>query len=206
AATERAVSAGFEVIEIHAAHGYLLHEFLSPLSNRRTDEYGGSLPNRARLALRVAAAVRAALPVGLPLFVRLSATDYVEGGWDLQQSIELSRVLKDVGADLIDCSSGGTVPRAPIPLEPGYQVPFSETIRREAGIATGAVGLITGPEHAEQIIAGGRADTVLLARALLRDPYWPLHAAEPLGVDVAWPVQYGRAKSRTPPSAPTAGR
>jgi 2,4-dienoyl-CoA reductase-like NADH-dependent reductase (Old Yellow Enzyme family) len=194
AAARRALAAGFRVIEIHAAHGYLLHSFLSPLSNRRTDEYGGSLANRMRLPLRVTEAVRAAVPAGLPLFVRISATDWTDGGWDLPQSIELSKRLKDAGADLVDCSSGGNVPHARIPVEPGYQVPFAEAIRREAGIATGAVGLITDPQQAEAIVASGRADAVLLARALLRDPYWPLHAAEALGADAAWPEQYGRAK------------
>ena len=202
AAARRAVAAGFEVVEVHAAHGYLLHEFLSPLSNRRTDDYGGPLENRARLALRVAVAVRSALPDDMPMFVRISATDWAEGGWDLQQSIELARGLKAAGADLIDCSSGGNVPRARIPLEPGYQVPFAEAIRREVGIATGAVGLITDSAHAESIVAGGRADAVLLARALLRDPYWPLHAADALGAEVDWPVQYARAKQR--PAAPPA--
>jgi 2,4-dienoyl-CoA reductase-like NADH-dependent reductase (Old Yellow Enzyme family) len=205
-AARRALAAGFEVVEVHAAHGYLLHEFLSPLSNRRTDAYGGSLPNRARLALRVAAAVREAVPDRLPLFVRVSATDYVEGGWDLKQSVELARTLKEAGVDLVDCSSGGNVPRAPIPLEPGYQVPFAAAIRREAGVATGAVGLITEAEHAEQIVAGGQADAVLLARAFLRDPYWPMHAGDALGDDVAWPVQYGRGKARSGARASGAGR
>jgi 2,4-dienoyl-CoA reductase-like NADH-dependent reductase (Old Yellow Enzyme family) len=206
AGAKRAVRAGFEVLEIHAAHGYLLNEFLSPLSNRRTDDYGGPLANRMRLPLRVAEAVRSAMPAGLPLFVRVSATDWTEGGWDLPQTIELSKRLKDAGIDLIDCSSGGNAPRARIPLEPGYQVPFAEAIRREAGIATGAVGLITEPAQAEQIVATGRADAVLLARALLRDPYWPLHAADALGAEVEWPVQYGRAKQRTPSPAPGANR
>jgi 2,4-dienoyl-CoA reductase-like NADH-dependent reductase (Old Yellow Enzyme family) len=208
AAAKRAAAAGFEVVEIHAAHGYLLHEFLSPLSNRRADSFGGSLANRARLALRVAAEVRVALPERLPLFVRLSATDYAPGGWDLQQSIDVSVGFKHAGVDLVDCSSGGNVPRVTIPLEPGYQVPFAAAIRRETGIATGAVGLISDPEHAEHIIANGQADAVLLARAFLRDPYWPLHAADALAVDVPWPAQYARAKARTPsPSpAPSASR
>jgi 2,4-dienoyl-CoA reductase-like NADH-dependent reductase (Old Yellow Enzyme family) len=205
AAARRAIAAGFQVVEIHAAHGYLLHSFLSPLSNRRTDAYGGSLANRMRLPLRVAEAVRSAVPAGLPLFVRVSATDWAEGGWDLPQSIELAGKLKDAGVDLIDCSSGGNVPRARIPLESGYQVPFAEAIRREAGVATGAVGLITDPAQAEQIVATGQADAVLLARALLRDPYWPLHAAEALGVDVAWPDQYGRAKAPPTAKPPAAG-
>jgi 2,4-dienoyl-CoA reductase-like NADH-dependent reductase (Old Yellow Enzyme family) len=196
AATRRAANAGFRVVEIHAAHGYLLHEFLSPLSNRRTDEYGGTLPNRARFALRVAVAVRAAFPQSLPVFVRISATDWTEGGWDLPQSIELSRWLKADGIDLVDCSSGGNVARARIPLGPGYQVPFAEAIRRESGIATGAVGMITQPRQAEEILEKGQADAVILARQLLRDPYWPLHAAAELGDDVDWPVPYGRAKTR----------
>src|SRR5690606_14743200 len=175
-------------------HGYLLHEFLSPLSNQRQDEYGGSFENRVRLVLRVTETVRAAWPERLPLFVRISATDWTEGGWDLEQSVELARLLKERGVDLIDCSSGGNVPHAKIPIAPGYQVPFAETIRREADIATGAVGLITHPEQAEQIVASGQADAVLLARPLLRDPYWPLHAARALAVDLPWPVQYERAK------------
>ncbi|MDB5334277.1 MAG: namA 1 [Phycisphaerales bacterium] len=194
-AARRGIEGGFEAVEIHAAHGYLLHEFLSPLSNRRTDEYGGSLANRMRLPLRVAKAVRGVWPQRWPVFTRISASDWAEGGWDLPQSIELSRALKDVGIDLIDCSSGGLVPNAKIPVRPGYQVPFSEAIRKEVGIATGAVGMITEPLQAEQIMANGQADVVLLARELLRDPYWPLHAAEELGADVQWPKQYGRAKA-----------
>ena len=192
-AARRAFEAGFEVVEIHAAHGYLLHEFLSPISNHRADEYGGSLENRMRLTLRVAKAVREVIPVGSPLFVRLSVTDWVEGGWDLPQSIELSKGLKASGVDLIDCSSGANVADAKIPVGPGYQVPFAEAIRREAAIATGAVGMITKPEQAEEIIASGKADVVLLAREMLRDPYWPLHAAKVLGDKVAPPKQYGRA-------------
>ena len=194
AATRRAAAAGFELIEVHAAHGYLLHEFLSPLSNHRTDEYGGSLENRMRLLLQVAAAVRAEWPLRFPLFVRISATDWAEGGWDLPQSIELSRRLKAIGIDLMDCSSGALVPGAKIPVKPGYQVPFSQAIRKEAGIATGAVGMITEAKQAESIISEGQADVVLLARELLRDPYWPLHAAKELGDDVTWPQQYARAK------------
>jgi 2,4-dienoyl-CoA reductase-like NADH-dependent reductase (Old Yellow Enzyme family) len=197
-AARLALDAGFEVAEVHAAHGYLLNEFLSPLSNRRTDDYGGSLANRCRFPLRVAAAVREAWPSKWPVFVRISATDYADGGWDLAQSVEFARMLKDVGIDLIDCSSGGNVARARIPVGPGYQVPFADAIRREAGIATGAVGLITEPQQAEQILAAGKADCVLLARALLRDPYWPLHAAEALGADTNWPVQYARARPATP--------
>jgi 2,4-dienoyl-CoA reductase-like NADH-dependent reductase (Old Yellow Enzyme family) len=192
-AARRALTAGFDVVELHMAHGYLLHEFLSPLSNRREDEFGGSLENRARFPLRVAEAVRAVWPDHLPLFARISATDWVEGGWDLEQSVQLSRWLKARGVDLVDCSSGGLVPGARIPVEPGYQVPFAETIRREASVATGAVGLITEPEQAEEIVATGKADAVFLARAVLRDPYWPLHAARQLGAEASWPVQYGRA-------------
>jgi 2,4-dienoyl-CoA reductase-like NADH-dependent reductase (Old Yellow Enzyme family) len=192
-AARRAVEAGFKVVEVHSAHGYLLHEFLSPISNRRTDEYGGSLENRMRFTLRVASAVRGVIPSGTPLFVRLSVTDWVEGGWDLAQSIELSKRLKVAGADLIDCSSGANVADAKIPVGPGYQVPFAEAIRRDVAIATGAVGMITKPEQAEEIIADGKADVVLLAREMLRDPYWPLHAAKVLGDKVAPHKQYGRA-------------
>ena len=192
-AARHALAAGFEVVELHMAHGYLLHEFLSPLSNRRGDEFGGSLENRARLPLQVAEAVRAVWPDGLPLFARISATDWAEGGWDVEQSVQLSRWLQRRGVDLIDCSSGGLVPGARIPVAPGYQVEFAERIRREAGVATGAVGLITEPEQAEEIVASGRADAVFLARAVLRDPYWPLHAAKRLGAAAPWPVQYGRA-------------
>jgi len=193
-AAQRALSAGFETVEIHMAHGYLLHEFLSPLSNRRTDEYGGALENRARLPLRVARAVREAWPAHLPVFVRISASDWVEGGWDLEQSIRLAQWLKDAGIDLIDCSSGGLVANARVPAAPGFQVPFAAAIRAQAGIATGAVGLISDPSQAEQIVAGGQADVVLMAREFLRDPYWPLHAARQLKVDVPWPPQYQRAK------------
>ncbi|MER3429276.1 MAG: oxidoreductase [Pyrinomonas sp.] len=194
AAARRSVEAGFDVIEIHMAHGYLLHEFLSPLSNRRDDLYGGDLEGRMRLPLEVARAVRAAVPTSLPVFVRISATDWVEGGWDLAQSVELARRLKEAGVDLIDCSSGGLVPTAQIPAGPGYQVPFAAAIRREVSIATGAVGMIRNSWQAEQIVANGEADAVFLARAMLRDPYWALHAARELGVDVEWPVQYARAK------------
>lgn len=193
-ATRHALAAGFEVVELHMAHGYLLHEFLSPLSNRRTDDYGGAFVNRARLPLRVARAMRELWPAHLPLFVRISATDWVEGGWDLEQSINLAAELKNLGVDLVDCSSGGLVADAKIPAGPGFQVPFAAEIRKRVGIATGAVGLITQPAQAEDIIATGQADVVLLARELLRDPYWPLHAAKQLGVDVSWPVQYLRAK------------
>ena len=192
-ATRRSVEAGFETIELHMAHGYLLHEFLSPLSNRRTDEYGGSLEARARFPLAVARAVRATFPPELPVFVRISATDWVDGGWDLAQSIQFSRWLREAGIDLIDCSSGGLVPGARIPVAPGYQVPFAAAIRKEADIATGAVGLITEPEQAERIISQGEADLVFLARAMLRDPYWPIHAARTLRTNLPYPPQYGRA-------------
>ena len=194
AAAARAVRAGFDAIELHFAHGYLVHEFLSPLANRRTDAYGGSLENRMRLALELAVAVREALPSERALLVRISASDWADGGWDLEQSVALARALAARGVDLVDCSSGGQVPHARVPLGPGYQVPFAAAIRERAGIATGAVGLIDDPQQAEAIVAGGQADLVLLARALLRDPYWPLHAARALGVDVAWPVQYQRAR------------
>jgi 2,4-dienoyl-CoA reductase-like NADH-dependent reductase (Old Yellow Enzyme family) len=193
-AAELALRAGFKVVELHVAHGYLLHEFLSPLSNVREDEYGGSLENRMRLPLRVAKEVRGVWPEELPLFVRVSATDWAEGGWDLPQSIELSKRLRGLGVDLIDCSSGGLVPYAKVEVGPGFQVPFARAIRAEAGIATGAVGLITTPQQAEDIVREGAADAVLIARQLLRDPYFPLHAAKELGVDVQWPEQYARAK------------
>jgi 2,4-dienoyl-CoA reductase-like NADH-dependent reductase (Old Yellow Enzyme family) len=194
AAAKRSLAAGFEVVEIHMAHGYLLHEFLSPLSNLRNDNYGGSLENRARLPLRVARAVREVWPQNLPLFVRISATDWVKGGWDLEQSLQLCSWLKETGVDLIDCSSGGLTPDAKIPAGPGFQTPFASAIRQQTGMAVGALGLITAAEQAEQIVATGLADVVFLARELLRDPYWPLHAALKLGVDVTWPVQYERAR------------
>jgi 2,4-dienoyl-CoA reductase-like NADH-dependent reductase (Old Yellow Enzyme family) len=193
AATRRAATAGFDVIELHAAHGYLLHEFLSPLSNQRTDSYGGSFENRIRLLVETVDAIRAEWPAGLPLFVRISATDWTEGGWDETQSVALAKVLKQHGVDLIDCSSGGNVSGATIPTGPGYQVPFAAQIRTEASIATGAVGQITSPAQADQIVRTGQADLVLLARQMLRDPYWPLHAAEELGVPTTWPPQYLRA-------------
>jgi 2,4-dienoyl-CoA reductase-like NADH-dependent reductase (Old Yellow Enzyme family) len=196
AATHRAVQAGYEVVEIHAAHGYLLHEFLSPLSNERTDEYGGSFDNRCRLLLELTDAVRAALPAELPLLVRISATDWTEGGWSADDSVALARQLQSRGVDLLDCSTGGNVPKAPIPVGPGYQVEFAARIRQETGLPTGAVGLITDARQAEEIIAGGQADVVLLARELLRDPYFPLHAAQELGADLPWPSQYERAKPR----------
>lgn len=188
-------TAGFEVVEIHMSHGYLLHQFLSPLSNRRKDSYGGSLENRMRFPLEVVGAVRAAWPAHLPLFVRINATDWAEGGFDLAQALRLAGELKRAGADLIDCSSGGTVPDAKVPAGPGYQVPFAATIRKEIGIATGAVGLVTSPAQAETIVGTGMADAVLLGRELLRDPYWPLHASGALGVEVDyWPRQYLRAR------------
>lgn len=192
-AAERALHAGFDVIEIHAAHGYLIHEFLSPLSNRRTDEYGGSFDNRIRLLLDVVEAVRTVWPERSPLFVRLSCTDWMPDGWDIEHSVEIARRLSGRGVDLIDCSSGGNVMNAQIPLTPGYQVPFAERIRREAEVATGAVGLITSSAQASQIVETGQADCVLLAREMLRDPYWPLRAARELGHQVAWPEQYLRA-------------
>jgi 2,4-dienoyl-CoA reductase-like NADH-dependent reductase (Old Yellow Enzyme family) len=193
----RALTAGFEVLEIHGAHGYLLHEFLSPLSNHRHDEYGGSFENRTRLVLRVVEAVRAVVPASMPVLVRISATDWVEGGWDADESVALARLLRGAGVDLVDVSSGGNA-LADIPVEPGYQVPFARRIRQEAEIATGAVGLITDAKQAEDILAEGAADAVLLARAMLRDPHWALNAAHELGVPVGqgidWPKQYLRAK------------
>jgi 2,4-dienoyl-CoA reductase-like NADH-dependent reductase (Old Yellow Enzyme family) len=192
-AAQRALAAGFQVLEIHAAHGYLLHEFYSPLSNFRKDEYGGSFDNRVRLVLRVARAVREVVPENLPLFIRISATDWTEGGWNIEQSIELCRKLKALGLDLVDTSSGGNVPRAKIPVEAGYQVPFAAAIRRDAGIATGAVGMITEPLQAETIINSGQADMIFLARELLRDPYWPRRAAQALGAKIEPPAQYLRA-------------
>ncbi len=193
AAARRTWDAGFRVIEIHAAHGYLIHEFLSPLSNQRTDAYGGSFANRTRILREVVAAAREAWPEQAPLFVRISATDWVDGGWDIEQSVELAGQLKRLGVDLIDCSSGGNVATAKIPVGPAYQTPFAERIRRATGILTGAVGMITSPTQAEKIVAGGQADAVLMAREFLRDPYWPLHAAQELGQAISWPVQYLRA-------------
>ena len=193
-AAERAFRAGFRVLELHAAHGYLLHEFLSPLSNRRTDAYGGPFENRIRILLEVTRSVRAHWPDRWPLFVRISATDWVEGGWDVDQSVELSRRLAREGVDLIDCSSGGLVPGVKVPVGPGYQTAFAERIRREAAVKTGAVGMIRGADQAEHIVRSGQADAVLLARQLLRDPYWPLKAARHLGAQVRWPVQYERAR------------
>lgn len=194
AAARRAQAAGFQAVEIHMAHGYLLHEFLSPLSNLRNDNYGGSLENRLRFPLRVARAVREEWPRELPLFVRLSCVDWADNGWSLDQSVHLCQLLREVGVDLIDCSSGFVVPNEPVPFAPGFQVPFAAAIREQAAVATGAVGVITDPAQAEQILATGQADAVLLAREMLRDPYWPLHAARELGVETAWPDQYLRAR------------
>ena len=193
ASTRRARAAGFEVIELHAAHGYLLHEFLSPLSNQRSDEYGGSLENRARLLRRIVAAVRSEWPKPQPLFVRVSATDWTPGGWHIDECVELARWLKADGVDLIDTSSGGNVAGAKIPIGPGYQVPFAARIRKEADVATGAVGLITTPPQAQQIVDDGEADIVLIARESLRDPYFPRRAAAELGVKLESPEQYQRA-------------
>ena len=198
-AAERAYGAGFRVIELHAAHGYLAHQFLSPLSNARADAYGGSFDNRTRFLRECVEAVRKALPEHCPLFVRISATDWTEGGWDLEQSIELARRLKPLGIDVIDCSSGGNVEHAKIPVGPGYQVPFAQAIRREAEIATAAVGMITDAAQADQIVRNGEADIVLLAREMLREPYWPLHAARELGQVMSWPAQYLRAAPRDSP-------
>ena len=194
-AAQRTLAAGGSAIEVHAAHGYLIHQFLSPLVNDRTDRWGGSFENRTRLARAVARAVRAVWPERLPLFVRISAADYAPGGWDIEQSVELARLLREEGVDLIDCSSGGAIPlpKGAIPIGPLYQTPFAERIRADAGIATAAVGMITEPADAEAIVAGGRADLVVLARELLRDPYWPLFAARALGVPAPWPKQYQRA-------------
>ena len=193
-AARRARHAGFQICEVHAAHGYLLHEFLSPLVNTRADRWGGSFENRVRLALEVTRAVRAEWPVELPVWVRISASDWAPNGWDVEQSSQLAVRLREAGADLIDCSSGGAVAHQQIAVGPGYQVPFAAHIRRTAHIATGAVGLITEPAAAEAIVRSGAADVVLLARAELRDPYWPLHAAHALGVPGPWPAQYMRAK------------
>lgn len=192
-AAQRAVAAGFKVIEIHAAHGYLLHSFYSPLSNQRQDAYGGNFANRIRLVTEIAEAVRNVLPEALPLFVRVSSTDWVEGGWTIEDTVDLAKRLKQTGVDLIDCSSGGNVATATVPVGPGYQVRFAQAVRAGAGIATAAVGLITQPEQAEALVANGEADLVLLGREFLRDPYWPLHAAQVLKQKVTAPPQYGRA-------------
>lgn len=193
-AAQRADKAGFDVVEIHAAHGYLLHQFLSPLSNQRTDQYGGSFENRIRFLLEVVSAVRQVWPAGKPLFVRISATDWADGGWDVDQSVKLATVLKTKGMDVIDVSSGGLLPDAQVKIAFGYQVPFAARIRQEAGMVTATVGLINTPEQAETILTGGQADLILLGRQLLRDPYFPLHAAKQLRDNIAWPVQYERAK------------
>lgn len=193
-ATRRSIEVGFKVVELHAAHGYLLHQFLSPLSNQRTDQYGGSFENRIRFLLEVTDAVQEVWPKDLPFFVRISATDWAEGGWTAEESVKLSTILKDKGVDLIDCSTAGLVSWQKIPAGPGFQVPFAEQIKKETGILTGAVGLLTEAVQMEEIVASGKADLVLIARESLRDPYFPLHAAQQLGVDLPWPVQYDRAK------------
>jgi 2,4-dienoyl-CoA reductase-like NADH-dependent reductase (Old Yellow Enzyme family) len=203
----RALHAGFRVAEIHAAHGYLLHEFLSPLTNRRSDRYGGSFDNRIRLVCEVVSAVRTVWPEEAPLFMRISATDWTEGGWDPEQSVELARKVNTLGIDLIDCSSGGNLPHASIPVGPGYQTPFAEKIRRESGVLTGAVGMITDAVQADHVIRTGQADVAILARELLREPYWPLRAARELSQPAAWPVQYLRAaphgsSARSPANIP----
>ena len=192
-AASRACRAGFGVLEIHSAHGYLLHEFLSPLSNLRVDSYGGSFENRARLLCEVIVAVRRVWPEGAPLLLRISATDWLEGGWDLEQSVQLAQLVGPLGVDLIDCSSGGLAPGAKIPVRPGYQVPFAQEIRERAEILTGAVGLITSAVQADEILREGKADVVLMAREFLRQPYFPLHVADELGFPVSWPAQYLRA-------------
>jgi 2,4-dienoyl-CoA reductase-like NADH-dependent reductase (Old Yellow Enzyme family) len=202
AGTRRAIDAGFDLVEVHAAHGYLLHEFLSPLSNHRTDEYGGSFENRVRFPLEIIRAVRANWLQHLPFFVRISATDWAPpslgASWDLSQSVEFAKLLKHEGVDLIDVSTGGNHPDQQIPVGPGYQVHHAETIRREAGIPTGAVGMITEPSQADQIVRCGQADLILLAREFLRNPYWPLHAAEALNQKITWPIQYTRAAKGHP--------
>jgi len=195
-AARRAVDAGFGIIELHAAHGYLLHQFLSPLSNVRQDAYGGSLENRMRLALETAAAIRAAIPEAMPLFARVSATDWVEGGWDLEQTVALAREFKRVGVDVVDVSTGGLVPYAKIPVAPGFQTPFAQAVRQRADLPVCAVGLITEPAQAEEIVASGVADIALLGREMLREPYWALKAAQALGEEPQWPVQYGYAVKR----------
>lgn len=202
-AARRACDAGFRIVEIHAAHGYLIHEFLSPLSNKRTDAYGGSFENRTRILREIVSAVRRTWPERAPLFVRISATDWVDGGWDVEQAIQLAHQLKELGVDLIDCSSGGNVAQANIPVGAGYQTPFAEQIRRQANIITGAVGMITSPVQAEHVVVTGQADAIIMAREFLRDPYWPLRAARELSQEISWPVQYLRAasagaNSRTP--------
>jgi len=195
-AAKRAVTAGFRILEIHSAHGYLLHEFLSPLSNKRTDQYGGSFENRIRLLTEIVEGIRSSIPEDYPLFVRISSTDWVEGGWTVDDSVALVRVLKGLGVDLVDCSSGGLIPGVSVPLLPGYQVRFAETIRKETGILTGAVGLITTTTQAETILEKGQADLILMAREFLRNPYFSQHAAFELGDETAWPKQYLRAKKK----------
>ena len=193
-AARRAQAAGARIIELHSAHGYLLHSFLSPLSNQRTDQYGGTFENRIRIVCETVAAIRKVWPEQLPLFIRISATDWVEGGWTVQDSVALVRRLKPLGVDLVDCSSGGNIAGAKIPIGPGYQVAFAEQIRRECNIPTGAVGMITEPAQADKIIRSGQADVIFLARQFLRDPYWPLIAAHELDHEIQWPLQYERAK------------
>ncbi len=194
-AAQRVASVGFDLVEIHAAHGYLIHQFLSPLSNQRSDDYGGSFENRIRFIIEIVKAVREVIPDSMPLFVRISATDWLEGGWTIDDSIELSKTLKNCGVDLIDVSSGGTSSGAPVPVGPGYQVPLAHQIRVESQIPTSAVGMITDPQQAEAIIADGRADAVMLGREMLRNPRWAFHAAHVLGAEVKWPNQLLRAKS-----------
>ena len=194
-AAKRCVQVGFDLVEIHAAHGYLIHQFLSPISNNREDEYGGSFENRIRFMLEIAEAVRRSIPESMPLFVRISASDWLDGGWTIDDSVELAKRLRALGVDLIDVSSGGTSSGAPVPVGPGYQVPFADAIKKKAGIATCAVGLITEPEQAEAIVKEERADAVMMAREFLRNPRWPLHAAKVLGAEVNWPAQLLRGKS-----------
>lgn len=196
-ATVRAVETGYDILEIHAAHGYLIHEFLSPLTNQRSDVYGGSFDNRIRLLVEIVKGVQEIWPEDKPLFVRISASDWADGGWNIDESIQLAKVVKQHGVDVIDCSSGGAVAHQKIVLGPGYQVPFSERIKKETGIMTGAVGLITTAEQAEDILASGKADLILIARESLRNPYFPLKAAQELGEDIVWPDQYMRAKRST---------
>ncbi|HXS36108.1 MAG TPA: NADPH dehydrogenase NamA [Flavipsychrobacter sp.] len=195
-AAGRALKAGFKVIEIHAAHGYLINEFLSPLSNKRNDDYGGSFENRIRFLLQIVAAIRTEWPEKYPLFVRISASDWVDEGWRIEDSVALGNILKDKGVDLIDCSSGGVIPGVKIPAAPSYQVPFAEAVRKGSGIITGAVGIIIKADQAESILSDGRADMIVMARELLRDPYFPIHAAKELNYDIKWPVQYERAKRK----------
>lgn len=194
-AAQRALQAGFKVAEIHAAHGYLIHQFLSPLSNKRNDEYGGSFENRIRLLMEITDAINEVWPKTLPLFMRISASDWVDGGWDLEQTVELAKLLKTKGVDLIDCSSGGLLPDVKIPVEKGYQVHFAEKIKKETGMMTGAVGLITKANEAEEILQQNRADLILIAREMLRNPYFPMYAAHELNYDLKWPNQYERGKS-----------